>query len=87
MDIYAVVPSPGSVSGSVTVPGSKSLTNRALIVAALASGRSTLRGALFSDDTEACMEGLSQLGIGVEADPGERNDRVGRSHRLKAGGR
>ncbi len=70
MDIYAVVPSPGSVSGSVTVPGSKSLTNRALIVAALASGRSTLRGALFSDDTEACMEGLSQLGIGVEADPG-----------------
>ena len=69
MDAYEVVPAAGPVSGTVTVPGSKSLTNRALVVAALATGRSTLRGALFSDDTEACMDGLRQLGIGIEADP------------------
>ena len=40
-----------------------------LVVAALANGRSTLRGALFSDDTEACMDGLARLGIGIEPDP------------------
>ncbi len=46
---------------TVVVPGSKSFTNRALITAALAAGRSTLRGVLFSDDTEAmlgCLESL-----------------------------
>ena len=69
MDAYAVAPAPGPVDGTVTVPGSKSLTNRALVVAALASGRSTLRGALFSDDTEACMDGLARLGIDIAPDP------------------
>ena len=69
MDAYEVAPAAGPVRGTVTVPGSKSLTNRALVVAALATGRSTLRGALFSDDTEACMDGLMRLGIGIEADP------------------
>jgi 3-phosphoshikimate 1-carboxyvinyltransferase len=69
MDTYEVTPASGPVRGTVTVPGSKSLTNRALVVAALATGRSTLRGALFSDDTEACLDGLMRLGIRVEADP------------------
>ena len=69
MDAYQVAPAAGPVCGTVTVPGSKSLTNRALVVAALASGDSTLRGALFSDDTEACLDGLTRLGIGVKADP------------------
>ena len=36
---------------TVTVPGSKSITNRALLLATLAQGTSTLRGALFSDDS------------------------------------
>ncbi len=69
MDPYEVKPAAGPVRGTVTVPGSKSLTNRALVVAALATGRSTLRGAQFSDDTEACMDGLMRLGIGIEAEP------------------
>jgi 3-phosphoshikimate 1-carboxyvinyltransferase len=53
---------------SVRVPGSKSLTNRALIVAALAEGRSRLRGALFSDDTRYMLQALRALGIPIDAD-------------------
>jgi 3-phosphoshikimate 1-carboxyvinyltransferase len=50
---------------SVRVPGSKSLTNRALVCAALANGTSRLWGALRSDDTEAMHEGLGRLGVEV----------------------
>ena len=46
-----VRPPPTPVSATLSSPGSKSLTNRALILAALASGRSTLRGCLDSEDT------------------------------------
>ena len=68
MDAHEVAPASGPVRGTVTIPGSKSLTNRALVVAALATGRSTLRGALFSDDTTACIDGLIRLGIDINAD-------------------
>ncbi|MEW4570245.1 3-phosphoshikimate 1-carboxyvinyltransferase [Tautonia sp. JC769] len=54
---------------SVRVPGSKSLTNRALVVAGLARGRSTLTGALDSDDTRVMIESLRRLGLSVEHDP------------------
>jgi 3-phosphoshikimate 1-carboxyvinyltransferase len=47
-------------------PGSKSLTNRALICAALAQGTSTLSGALVSDDTKVMIEALRSLGFGVQ---------------------
>ena len=53
---------------TITVPGSKSLTNRALILAALAEGPSTLHGALFSDDTRVMLDSLQRLGFRVEAD-------------------
>ncbi len=53
---------------TVPIPGSKSLTNRALILAALADGTSTLEGALFSEDTDVMAESLRRLGIGVEAE-------------------
>ncbi len=49
----------------IRVPGSKSLTNRALIVAALAEGKSRLTGALDSEDTRVLVEGVRQLGIAV----------------------
>lgn len=51
---------------TVRVPGSKSLTNRALVCAALAAGRSRLTGGLESDDTAAMIEGLARLGVTVE---------------------
>ncbi len=56
------------VDVTIEVPGSKSYTNRALLVAALANGRSTLTGALFSDDTRYMCEALRKLGVQIEAD-------------------
>lgn len=73
--IEIVPPAGGSLAAPVrvTIPGSKSITNRALVLAALASGRTTLRGALWSDDTEVMVEALRVLGfdVDVEADATE----------------
>lgn len=52
--------------GRVTLPGSKSITNRALLLAGLAKGRSHLTGALKSDDTRHMATALRQMGVGVE---------------------
>ena len=52
----------------VSVPGSKSLTNRALVLAALADGPSTITGALKARDTKLMVGGLRALGTGIEAD-------------------
>jgi 3-phosphoshikimate 1-carboxyvinyltransferase len=60
----------------VRVPGSKSLTNRALIVAALAEGVSTLTGALDSEDTRVMIDSLRRLGIAVDHDPDAATIRV-----------
>jgi 3-phosphoshikimate 1-carboxyvinyltransferase len=67
-DEIAIPPLAQPPDASVRVPGSKSITNRALIAAALAEGRSTLRGALFSDDTHYMQQSLRALGLAVEAD-------------------
>lgn len=72
------------LSASVRVPGSKSLTNRALMVAALADGTTRLTNALFSDDSRYFAESLVQLGFEVhlepEADDGKEH-RDGKDHR------
>ncbi len=60
------------LSAEVLVPGSKSLTNRALVLAALAGGRSELEGVLWSDDTLVCMRALRQLGVPCAADEERR---------------
>src|SRR5579871_5285078 len=52
----------------IAVPGSKSITNRALILAALAEGRSMLHGALASDDTRVMIDSLRRLGLKVQED-------------------
>ena len=57
-----------AINATVIVPGSKSYTNRALLVAALAEGRSRLTGALFSDDTHYMCEALLRLGVEIESD-------------------
>src|SRR5579883_2040087 len=60
------------VNASVRIPGSKSITNRALLIAALAEGGSVLRGALESDDTERMQGCLRALGVKIEPrDSGE----------------
>jgi 3-phosphoshikimate 1-carboxyvinyltransferase len=65
---YEVEPVGGPLDAVVRVPGSKSITNRALLAAALAGGRSRLTGALFADDTEAMLDALGRLGAGIDAD-------------------
>ena len=55
-----------AVRASVSVPGSKSITNRALVVAALAEGVSTLVAPLESDDTEAMVDCLRALGVRID---------------------
>ncbi len=55
------------IVGTIAPPGSKSLTNRALVCAALADGRSTLTGALDSDDTRVMIASLKRLGISVQS--------------------
>jgi len=57
-----------ALDATVEVPGSKSLTNRYLVIAALADSPSRLRGALLSRDTLLMAAALRQLGIGVEQD-------------------
>lgn len=53
---------------TVDVPGSKSITNRALLLATLADGTSRLRGALFSDDSRHFLQCIQDLGFEAEAD-------------------
>jgi 3-phosphoshikimate 1-carboxyvinyltransferase len=69
---------PETVQAQVVIPGSKSLTNRALILAAQAEGPVTLRGALWSEDTQVMTACLLALGfaVEVEADPEERGNRT-----------
>ncbi|MCR5536729.1 MAG: 3-phosphoshikimate 1-carboxyvinyltransferase [Succinivibrio sp.] len=52
-----------SISGKVTLPGSKSLSNRALLLAALAQGKTRLVNVLESDDTACMLRALAQLGV------------------------
>lgn len=59
-------------NAKVRLPGSKSITNRCLLLAALGPGTSVLRGALRSDDSEVFVRALNQLGIAVE----EREDEL-----------
>ena len=57
------------IDATVKVPGSKSYTNRALLIASLANGKSHLSGALFSDDTDHMVDSLRKLGVSILADP------------------
>lgn len=57
------------VDRTVRLPGSKSLTNRALLAAALARGESTLHGILLADDTRLMIGALEALGLAVAVDP------------------
>jgi 3-phosphoshikimate 1-carboxyvinyltransferase len=68
-DVLRLEPLASPPDASVRVPGSKSLTNRALVAAALATGTSTLHDALLADDTEAMLTALTDLGVGTVVDP------------------
>src|SRR5271167_5145089 len=72
-ELIEIVPLDKPVRAEITVPGSKSITNRALILAVLADGEVTLTGALWSEDTQIMVECLEKLGfeIRVKNDPEE----------------
>ena len=65
MDKIRIEPVAHPVQVSITPPGSKSITNRALLCAALADGTSRLSGALDSDDTAVMIDSLIKLGVPV----------------------
>lgn len=79
-DPYPVQPWKRPCRGTVEVPGSKSLTNRLLVMGALAEGEVVLGGALFSRDTQLLADGLRALGFEVE------DDRDGRRFRVRGQG-
>ncbi|HEU5484583.1 MAG TPA: 3-phosphoshikimate 1-carboxyvinyltransferase [Microlunatus sp.] len=67
---WAAPMAPAPVRATVTVPGSKSETNRALVLAALADGPSTITNGLDARDTRLMRDGLRTLGVGID-DSGE----------------
>jgi 3-phosphoshikimate 1-carboxyvinyltransferase len=91
-DLIEIVPLDRPVRAEITVPGSKSITNRALVLAALADGETTLTGALWSEDTQVMVDCLQDLGfmVNVEADPAEPGNRTitvyGRGGKIPGGG-
>src|SRR5580693_5122363 len=68
----AITPLTRRLTAAIRVPGSKSITNRALLLAALAYGRSVIDGVLISDDTRRMAAALVALGFTVEVDEAAR---------------
>lgn len=68
LDPLPINPLEQPLDREVVLPGSKSITNRALVLAALAEGETTLQGALFSRDTRIMLTALTELGFSCEVD-------------------
>lgn len=68
LDLLPIRPIRGKIDGTLVLPGSKSITNRALILAALSSGQTQLGGALFSRDTKIMIAALNALGFKLVAE-------------------
>jgi 3-phosphoshikimate 1-carboxyvinyltransferase len=73
-EVIEIMPLDAPVSALITVPGSKSITNRALILAALTDGAVTLRGALWSEDTQIMTAALRQLDLAIEVERDEKEE-------------
>lgn len=69
VDVFEVTTAAGPIDATVELPGSKSYTNRALLIGALAAGRSIIRRALFSDDTRIMIDALKRLGLAIQSRP------------------
>jgi 3-phosphoshikimate 1-carboxyvinyltransferase len=77
MNDMAIEPAARPFTASITPPGSKSITNRALILAALAAGKSVLSNVLFADDTRVMIEALEELGFEIETDKPRKSLTIG----------
>lgn len=76
MNVYKVKTLTHPVNIEVEVPGSKSITNRALFLAALGDGKTDLKGVLFSEDSRYFLSSLQSLGFELEIDEEKREVRV-----------
>lgn len=85
-DPLPITPFTQPVRGSAELPGSKSITNRALLLAALGSTPVELTGALFSEDTHLMAKALTQLGLAVTSDPEAATMRVSGQAQAFSGG-
>ena len=65
-------PVSGPVGGTVVLPGSKSITNRSLLIAGLASGRTVIDNALYCEDSRLLAAALRDLGVEVEEREAEK---------------
>lgn len=83
MKSVRITPVAAPLHGRASPPGSKSITNRALLLAALARGQSRLTGALKSDDTARMAEALIAMGVDIE-EPDATTFMVSSDGRLKA---
>lgn len=72
MDIYEVRPVKRPINIIVEVPGSKSITNRAILMASMADGKSKLSNVLFSEDSRNCLISIENLGYYMEVDEAKR---------------
>ncbi len=72
MDRFVCNPFHGFHRYEVVVPGSKSMTNRALLMGALAEGKTILRGVLFSEDSRVFMQALQEIGFRVSIQETEK---------------
>ena len=68
------IPTARHAEGVVALPGSKSISNRMLLLAALAQGTTTLTGLLESDDTQVMLDALRKLGVAVRDRGGHRSE-------------
>ncbi|MBU0751575.1 MAG: bifunctional 3-phosphoshikimate 1-carboxyvinyltransferase/cytidylate kinase [Gammaproteobacteria bacterium] len=73
---YLDLPALTRAAGTVRLPGSKSISNRMLLLAALAQGETEIRDLLDSDDTRVMLDALRKLGVGVAAIADAPRDRV-----------
>jgi 3-phosphoshikimate 1-carboxyvinyltransferase len=77
-ELIEIEPLTRPVAADIRAPGSKSITNRALVLAALGENQITLTGALWSEDTQVMVDCLTRLGfeLNVQPDPEERSNRT-----------
>ncbi|HEY4330314.1 MAG TPA: 3-phosphoshikimate 1-carboxyvinyltransferase, partial [Phycisphaerae bacterium] len=86
LEAIEIVPARGPIRATVRIPGSKSITNRALPLAALCDGETELTGVLYADDTWQMINALQTLGYDLRMDQQARSVRIiGRGRDLPAG--
>lgn len=76
------LPPRAHLAGEVQLPGSKSISNRALLLAALAQGKTRVHNLLASDDTKYMLQALRQLGVAITGDAPGAIDVIGRAGAL-----